>query len=98
MFFYLYIEEHEGTLGTVARCAECALISGSFDGAELLTDRKTKLRVDGRFWRPIIRPTSGAVETENSLRFNELCRFRWRIASDHRSLEGVGNAGLSGAF
>ncbi|MEN5139135.1 hypothetical protein, partial [Pseudomonas sp. TWI622] len=46
----------------------------------------------------IIRPTSGAVETENSLRFNELSRFRRRVASVHRSLEGVGNAGLSGAF
>ena len=46
----------------------------------------------------IIRPTSGAVETENSLRFNELSRFRKRVASDHRSLEGVGNAGSSGAF
>ena len=69
-------------------------ISGLFDS----TDRKIKLRVDGRFWRPIIRPTSGAVETENSLKLNELRSFRRRVASDHRSLEGVGNAGSFGAF
>ena len=52
-------------------------------------DRKAKLRVDGRFWKSIIRPTSGAVETENSLVNKELCRFRQRVASDHRSPEGV---------
>jgi hypothetical protein len=39
-------------------------------------ERKAKLTVDGRFQMSIIRPTSGAVETENSLRFKELCRFR----------------------
>ena len=38
-------------------------------------DRKNKLRVDGKFWTSIIRPTSGAVETENSLSFNELPLF-----------------------
>jgi hypothetical protein len=32
------------------------------------------------------------------LKLNELRSFRQRLASDHRSLEGVGNAGLSGAF
>ena len=69
-------------------------ISGLFES----TDRKIKLGVDGRFWRPIIRPTSGAVETENSLRFNELSRFRRRVASVHRGREGVGDAGFSGAF
>ena len=57
-----------------------------------------KIAVDGRFQTSIIRPTSGAVETENSLRFNELSRFRERVASVHRSLERVGNAGLLGAF
>ena len=38
-----------------------------------------KIEVDGEFQMSIIRPTSGAVETENSLRFNELSRFgsRW---------------------
>ena len=37
-----------------------------------LFDRKMKKGVDGRFWKSIIRPTSGAVETENSLVINEL--------------------------
>ena len=55
-----------------------------------------KLTVDGRFRRSIIRPTSGAVETENSLRFNELRSFRQRVASGHRSPEGVDQAGLFG--
>ncbi|MHB2245365.1 hypothetical protein ACX64O_00600 [Pseudomonas fitomaticsae] len=32
------------------------------------------------------------------MKFNELSRFRERVASIHRSLEGVGNAGLFGAF
>jgi hypothetical protein len=63
-----------------------------------LVERKAKLTVDGRFQRSIIRPTSGAVETENSLRFNELRSFRQWLASVHRSLEGVGDAGLLGAF
>ncbi|WP_238351770.1 hypothetical protein, partial [Pseudomonas sp. SWRI99] len=57
-----------------------------------------KLTVDGKFWKSIIRPTSGAVETENSLRFKELCGFRQWLASDHRSLEGVGIAVMYGAF
>ncbi|WP_228758604.1 hypothetical protein, partial [Pseudomonas pisciculturae] len=48
-------------------------------------DRKAKLKVDGRFWKPIIRPTSGAVETENSLVNNELRSFRQQVASVHRS-------------
>ena len=48
-----------------------------------------KIAVDGRFWKPIIRPTSGAVETKNSLRFNELSRFRKCGASVHRSPEGA---------
>jgi len=38
-------------------------------------DRKTKSTLDGRFWKPIIRPTSGAVETENSLVNKELRSF-----------------------
>ena len=48
-------------------------------------DRKAKLTVDGRFRMSIIRPTSGAVETENSLRFNGLCKFRQQVASVHRT-------------
>ena len=61
-------------------------------------ERKAKLTVDGEFQMSIIRPTSGAVETENSLRFNELSRFRKRVASDHRSLEGVEGVLLFGPF
>ncbi|MBP5951178.1 hypothetical protein [Pseudomonas sp. P42] len=61
-------------------------------------ERKAKLAVDGRFQTSIIRPTSGAVETENSLRFNELSRFRERVASVHRSLEGVERAVMFGSF
>lgn len=59
---------------------------------------KLKLRVDGRFWKSIIRPTSGAVETENSLSFNELSRFRRCRASVHRSLEGAGRAVMFGSI
>ena len=54
--------------------------------------------LDGRFCMSIIRPTSGAVETENSLVNNELRSFRQQVASVHRSLEGVERAGLCGAF
>ncbi|UQS13800.1 hypothetical protein [Pseudomonas sp. HS6] len=32
------------------------------------------------------------------MKLNELRSFRQRLASGHRSLEGVENAGLSGAF
>ena len=59
---------------------------------------KLKIGVDGRFWTSIIRPTSGAVETENSLRFNELSRFRRGFASVHRSLEGADRAVLFGSI
>lgn len=57
-----------------------------------------KIGVDGRFWKSIIRPTSGAVETENSLRFNELSKFRRCWASVHRSPEGAGGAVLFGSI
>ncbi|WP_218245043.1 hypothetical protein, partial [Pseudomonas sp. ICMP 564] len=46
----------------------------------------------------IIRPTSGAVETENSLVNKELRKIRQRIASVHRSPEGVGGAVLFGSI
>jgi len=59
---------------------------------------KAKLRVDGKSWTSIIRPTSGAVETENSLVNNELRSFRQRVASGHRSLEEVERVGLFGSF
>jgi hypothetical protein len=42
-------------------------------------DRKAESVVDGRFCRPIIRPTSGAVETENSLVNKELRSFRQQV-------------------
>jgi hypothetical protein len=60
-------------------------------------ERKAKLTVDGRFQMSIIRPTSGAVETENSLRFNELCRFRQQVASVHRSQKEVEKEVLTAA-
>ncbi|WP_448637987.1 hypothetical protein, partial [Pseudomonas mucidolens] len=47
---------------------------------------------DGRFQTSIIRPTSGAVETKNSLSFNELSDFRQCRASVHRSPEVVDKA------
>jgi hypothetical protein len=46
----------------------------------------------------IIRPTSGAVETENSLSFNELDGFGKAGASVHRSAEGVDRAVLFGSI
>ena len=70
------------------------MFSGVFDRY----DRNMKKAVDGRFRKSIIRPTSGAVETENSLIFNELRGFRQRLASVHRSLEGVERAVMSGSF
>ncbi|WP_223533719.1 hypothetical protein, partial [Pseudomonas sp. GL-RE-20] len=54
-----------------------------------LIDRKPKSTLDGRFWKPIIRPTSGAVETENSLVNKELRSFRQQVASGHRSQNEV---------
>ena len=61
-------------------------------------DRKPKSKLDGRSQVSIIRPTSGAVETENSLVNNELCSFRQRVASGHRSPEGVERVVLFGSF
>ena len=60
-------------------------------------DRKPKLRVDGELYLSIIRPTSGAVETENSLVNNELCGFRQRVASVHRSQKEVEKEVLTAA-
>ncbi|WP_212613502.1 hypothetical protein, partial [Pseudomonas palleroniana] len=57
-----------------------------------------KKAVDGELYLSIIRPTSGAVETENSLVNKRLRRFRQRIASVHRSPEGVGRAVLFGSI
>ncbi len=52
-------------------------------------DRKEKSVLDGRSQVSIIRPTSGAVETENSLINNELRSFRQQVASVHRSQKEV---------
>ena len=70
----------------------------AFKGLFYLYDRIVKIGVDGRFWKSIIRPTSGAVETENSLVNNELRSFRQRVASGHRSPEGVERARWFGSF
>ena len=69
------------------------MFSGFFDRC----DRIMKIGVDGRFEMSIIRPTSGAVETENSFRFNELCRFRQQVASVHRSQKEVEKEVLTAA-
>ncbi|XVO87606.1 hypothetical protein ACQ9Y2_00570 [Pseudomonas palleroniana] len=63
-----------------------------------LFDRKEELMVDGELYLSIIRPTSGAVETENSLVNKKLRRFGQRIASVHRSPEGVDRAVLFGSI
>ena len=68
----------------------------AFLGLFELYDSFMKIVVDGRFWKPIIRPTSGAVETENSLANNELRSFRQRVASVYRSTKGVERAVLFG--
>jgi IS1 family transposase len=62
-----------------------------------LYDSFVKLEVDGRFWKPIIRPTSGAVETENSLVNKELRSFRRQVASVHRSPKEVEKEVLTAA-
>jgi hypothetical protein len=56
-----------------------------------------KSGVDGRFHASIIRPTSGAVETEKFLRFNELRSFRQQVASVHRSQKEVEKEVLTAA-
>jgi hypothetical protein len=45
----------------------------------------------------IIRPTSGAVETENSLINKELRSFRQQVASGHRSAKEVEKEVLTAA-
>ena len=53
--------------------------------------------VDGKSQVSIIRPTSGAVETENSLINNELRSFRQQVASGHRSQKEVEKEVLTAA-
>ena len=69
----------------------------AFVGLSDLYGRNMKRKVDVRFWRPIIRPTSGAVETENSLVNNELCKIRQQVASVHRSQKEVEKEVLTAA-
>ncbi|WP_236487322.1 hypothetical protein, partial [Pseudomonas sp. PA-3-6H] len=64
------------------------LYSGSIGFSRFLIEKPNNW-VDGRFWKPIIRPTSGAVETENSLVNNELRSSRQQVASVHRSQKEV---------
>ena len=71
--------------------------SWSVFSQKCLFDRKAELRVDGRFWKSIIRPTSGAVETENSLVNNELRSYRQQVASVHRSQKEVEKEVLTAA-
>jgi hypothetical protein len=61
-------------------------------------DRKPESVLDGRFWKPIIRPTSGAVETENSLVNKELRGFRQRLRFSSSKPEGVERVVLFGSF
>ena len=53
--------------------------------------------IDDRSQVSIIRPTSGAVETENSLVNNELRGFRQQVASVHRSQKEVEKEVLTAA-
>ena len=72
------------------------LYSGSIGFSRFLIEKPNNW-VDGRFWKPIIRPTSGAVETENSLVNNELRSFRQQVASVHRSQKEVEKEVLTAA-
>ncbi len=69
-----------------------------FSGFFGLYDGNVKIGVDGRFWTSIIRPTSGAVETENSLVNKELRSFRQRLRFSSSKPEGVERAVLFGSF
>jgi len=69
----------------------------AFKGLFYLYDRIVKIGVDGRFWKSIIRPTSGAVETENSLINKELRSFRQQVASGHRGAKEVEKEVLTAA-
>ena len=71
---------------------------GLFSSLRQVIDSRTELTLDGRFWKSIIRPTSGAVETENSLVNKELRSFRQRVASVHRIPEGVDKVGWFGSI
>ena len=51
------------------------MLASAFRPLSRLYDRSVKLVLDPRFKRPIIRTSSGAVETENSLSFKELDGF-----------------------
>ncbi|WP_172736418.1 hypothetical protein [Pseudomonas sp. Irchel s3h17] len=68
-----------------------------FSGVFEQYDSFMKLAVDGEFYLSIIRPTSGAVETENSLVNKELRSFRQQVASGHRSQKEVEKEVLTAA-
>ena len=70
----------------------------AFQGFFGLYDRIVKIGVDGRSWKSIIRPTSGAVETENSLVNKELRGFRQRLRFSSSKPEGVVRAVLFGSI
>ena len=72
------------------------LYSGSIGFLRFLIEKPNN-GVDARFWKPIIRPTSGAVETENSLVNNELRSSRQQVASVHRSQKEVEKEVLTAA-
>ena len=60
-------------------------------------DRKPESVLDGRFQMSIIRPTSGAVETENFFVNKQLCSFRQQVASGYRSAKEVEKEVLTAA-
>ncbi|MEX5689617.1 hypothetical protein, partial [Pseudomonas silesiensis] len=77
-FFCFGIRHFEALQGLLSSTDNCFYIEGlgfallsrenvPFCGLRQVIARKAELKVDGRFWKSIIRPTSGAVETENSL-------------------------------
>ena len=68
-----------------------------FRGFSDLYDRNMKKGVDGELYLSIIRLTSGAVETENSLVNNELRSFRQQVASVYRSGQEVEKEVLTAA-
>ncbi|WP_218599054.1 hypothetical protein, partial [Pseudomonas fluorescens] len=81
----------------IAQTLTCRyLYSGNIGVLRFLIEKPNNW-VDGRFWKPIIRPTSGAVETENSLVNNELRGFRQQVASVHRSQKEVEKEVLTAA-
>ena len=81
----------------IAQVLTCSyLYSGNIGFLRYLIEKPNNC-VDDRFWKPIIRPTSGAVETENSLVNNELRSSRQQVASVYRSQKEVEKEVLTAA-